>query len=146
MDTTFVTITRPQLNTWEYYNKAHKTFGLLYQVIVSLGSPFRILAFDGPFKGSASDVSIFRGSTLNRLIADERVMCDKGYVSEEKCWTPPIGSMTTLTQEQKLERRKVTRIRQLNERLIGRLVTWGIFKKSISILAFIRNVLMWLRP
>jgi hypothetical protein len=51
----------------------HRTFGLLYQVIVSLGQPFRILAFDGPFKGSAADVSIFRGSTLRRLLPGERV-------------------------------------------------------------------------
>jgi hypothetical protein len=56
-------------------------------------------------------------------------MADKGYVKEEKCWTPPMGSMNQLSDDDKLKRRKVTRIRHLNERAIGRLVTWGIFKK-----------------
>jgi hypothetical protein len=109
---------------------AHKAYGLLYQVIVSLGTPFRILAFDGPFKESASDVGIFQGSTLRRLLDGERVMCDKAYVSEAKCWTPPLGSMNQLSPIQKEQRRKVTRIRHLNERLIGRLTYWGLFKKK----------------
>ena len=57
-------------------------------------------------------------------------MADKAYVSEEKCWTPPLGSMASMSPENKLKRRKVTRIRHLNERVIGRLVTWGVWKKA----------------
>ena len=102
----------------------------MYQVVCSLGKPFRFLSFDGPFKGAAADVSIIRATIIPKLLPDERVMCDKGYWQEEKCWCPPTGSMNSLSNEQKLERRKVTRIRQLNERLIGRLTMWGFFKRK----------------
>jgi hypothetical protein len=57
-------------------------------------------------------------------------MTDKGYYQEEKCWCPPTGKMGNLTVEEKIKRRKVTSIRQLNERLIGRLTFWGCFKKK----------------
>jgi hypothetical protein len=99
-------------------------------VIVSLGQPFRILALDGPFKGAANDLTIFRMSTLNRLLKNERVIADRGYVKESMCWTPPLGSMLRMSEEDKLKRRKVTRIRQLNERMIGRLKFWGVFCKK----------------
>lgn len=56
-------------------------------------------------------------------------MGDKGYSADETCWCPPRGEYEKFTVEQKIERRKVTVIRHLNERGIGRLVAWGIFKK-----------------
>jgi hypothetical protein len=120
------------LDTWEYFNKDKKDFGFLYQVACSLGKPFRILSFDGPFKGSAADVSIMRLTIVPQLLEGEKVMCDKGYWQEEHCWTPPIGSIQNLSRNEKIERRKVTRIRQLNERLIGRLKTWGVLKRRWS--------------
>jgi hypothetical protein len=131
VDTTFVPIQRPYLNTWEYYRKDKKDYGFLYQVSCSLGKLFRILSFDGPFKGSVADVSILRYTIIPQLKEDEKLMC-KGYWQEERCWTPPTGSMQSLSTEEKIERRKVTRIRHLNERLIGRLKTWGFFKRKWS--------------
>jgi hypothetical protein len=118
------------LSPWEYYNKDKKAHGLLYQVVCSLGKPFRFLSFNGPFKGSAADVSILRTTVLPLLKEDEKIMCDKGYTQEEKCWCPPKGKITKMTQEEKCKRRKVTRIRHLNERLIGRLTKWGCFKRK----------------
>ena len=103
--------------------------GFNYQVVCSLGKPFRILDFDGPFKGSAADVSVFRSTLKNKLQEREKVMCDKGYLQEERCWCPPSGNMQTMTEEEKIKRRKVTRIRQVNERLIGRLKFWGCFQR-----------------
>lgn len=119
-DTTFCRIRQPYLSPWEYFRKEKKDFALLYQVVVSLGKPFRILSFEGPFKGSAADVSIFRSTIKPQLLEEEYVMCDKGYFQEEKCWCPPTGFIQGLSDEQKFHRRAVTRIRQLNERLIGR--------------------------
>jgi hypothetical protein len=101
----------------------------LYQVVCSLGKPFRILSFEGPFKGSAADVSIIRETIIPLLRENEKVMCDKGYYQEEKCWCPPTGAMNQLSAEEKLKRRKVTRIRQINERLNNRITFWGCFKK-----------------
>ncbi len=95
----------------------------------SLGKPFRILSFDGPFKGSAADVSIFRDTIGPALKENEKVMTDKGYYQDERCWHPPLGHINSLSVEDKIKRRKVTRIRNLNERLIGRLTFWGVFKK-----------------
>ena len=100
-----------------------------YQVVCSLGKPFRILSFDGPYKGSAADVSIARETIIPQLKENERIMADKGYYQEKKCWTPPIGPISQMDSAKKTMRRKVTRIRHLNERLIGRLSFWGIFKK-----------------
>lgn len=100
-----------------------------YQVVCSLGKPFRFLAFQGPFKGAAADVSIMRKCSLPELLPREKVMTDKGYWQEERCWTPPTGKIQELTTELKINRRKVTSIRHLNERLIGRLTQWGFFKK-----------------
>ena len=102
----------------------------MYQVVCSLGKPFRILSFDGPFKGSAADVSIMRNTILSKLKKDEFVMCDKGYRQEERCWCPPSGKVATMSAEDKIKRRAVTIIRQLNERIIGRIVTWGFFKRK----------------
>jgi hypothetical protein len=129
VDTTFVRIAKPTLSSWEYYNTHKHDFVLIYQVVCSLGKPFRILSFDGPFKGSAADVSIIRDTVVPSLKSREKVMCDKGYWQEERCWCPPTGAMKKLSVEDKIKRRKVTRIRQLIERLIGRIKTWGCFKK-----------------
>jgi hypothetical protein len=88
---------------------------------VSLGKPFRILSFDGPFKGSAADVSIVR-STLTPLLEEkELIMCDKGYIFEAKCWSPPSVKIATFSVEEKEKRREVTKVSYLNERLIGRI-------------------------
>lgn len=119
----------PYLNQWEYFNNNKKDYTLQYQVVCSLGKPFRILSFDGPFKGSAADVSIFRDTLVPSLVTNEKVMTDKGYHQEERCWHPPLGHINNLSVEDKIKRRKVTRIRNLNERLIGRLTFWGVFKK-----------------
>ena len=62
------------------------------------------------------------------LKENEKVMTDRGYHQEtEYCWTPPTGNL--LTVQQKIERRKVTCMRHLNERIIGRLKTWGVMTK-----------------
>lgn len=124
VDTTFTPISRPYLSEWEYFNSKKNDHGFLYQVVVSLGKPFRILSFEGPFKGSAADVSIYRSTILPRLMNEEEVMTDRGYYQEETCWCPPTGK--NLTQEDKIKRRHVTSIRHLNERVIGRVKMWGI--------------------
>jgi hypothetical protein len=125
-----VRIRQPYICPWEYYNGNKKDYTLNYQVVASLGKPFRILSFDGPFKGSAADVSIFRDTVMKELKPNEKVMTDKGYYHEaERCWFPPLGHINSLSREDKIKRRMVTRIRQLNERMIGRLTFWGIFKK-----------------
>lgn len=108
----------------------HHAFGFKYQVTCSLGKPFRLISFEGPFSGSASDVTIFRDTIAPHLIENERVMCDKGYYQDERCWCPPTGDQSSLTDAEKLAKRKVTRIRQLNERLNGRLKGWGFFRKK----------------
>jgi hypothetical protein len=117
------------LRTWEYYKKDKKDHGLVYQIVCSLGKPFRILSFLGPFKGSAADVSILRATIIPKLLTGERILCDKGYYQEEKCWCPPVGEMNGMSQQQKLERRNITNLRQLIERVIGRMKSWGCLTK-----------------
>jgi len=130
VDTTFVRIKRPHLHPWEYFRKEKGDFGMLYQIACSLSKPFRFLHFDGPFKCSAAEVSIFRATLVPRMRKGERVMTDKGYYQDtERCWHPPLGPLASLSSEDKLRRRQVTRIRHLNERIIGRLTTWGCFKR-----------------
>ncbi len=119
----------PSSSPWEYYNNNKNSYGLLYQVVSSLGKPFRIVSFQGPFKGAAADVSIFRSTLLPSLLRNERVMCDKGYWQEKRCWCPPNGTINSLTTNEKRERRKVTRIRHLNERLISRISSWMLQEK-----------------
>lgn len=130
MDTTFARIKQPHLHPWEYYNSHKEDFTLQYQLTASLGKPFRILSFEGPYKGSAADVSVFRETLVPLMKDKEKVMTDKGYWQDEvHCWCPPLGEISTMSLENKIKRRKVTRIRQLNERMIGRLKFWGLFKK-----------------
>lgn len=129
VDTTFVPIKKPYLSPWEYYSPHKNDHGFYYQVVCSLGKPFRFLAFDGPYKGSAADVSIFRETILPKLKDRENVMCDRGYHQEDRCWCPPTGSISDLSPDEKRRRREVTSIRHLNERLIGRLKFWGCMKK-----------------
>jgi len=129
VDTTFVHITQPYLSPWEYYSQNKKDFGLDYQVVCSLGKPFCLLSFEGPFKGSAADVSIFRDTLKPLLREGERVMCDRGYYQDERCWCPPLGDIDQLTIAEKIRRRAVTSIRHLVERIIGRLKFWGCMKK-----------------
>lgn len=95
----------------------------------SLGKPFRFLSFNGPFKGAAADVTIAREEIIPLLKEKEKVMTDKGYWQEKKCWTPPVGPISQMNESTKIKRREVTRIRHLNERLICRLTFWGCFKK-----------------
>ena|SRR6185312_4637445 len=121
---------KPSLSPWEYYNKDKKGYGLVYQLVVSLGKPFRILSFNGPFKGAAADVSILRSTVYKSMREDEMVMCDKSYRFEAKCWCPPEGEIDSLSNEEKYKRREVTRIRHIVERVIGRLKMWGIFSKK----------------
>lgn len=106
-----------------------KDHGLLYQVVVSLGKPFRIISFEGPYKGAAADVSIFRATILPHLLEGEKVMCDKGYIQEERCWCPPGGSYSDLTLQQKIDRRQVTSIRHLVERVICVLKSFGFLRR-----------------
>jgi len=130
VDTTFCRITRPYLSPWEYFNSHKNCHALLYQVVVSLGKPFRILSLDGPFKGAASDVGILRVTLLSKLRNGERLMADKGYEKEQRCWVPPLGKIRTLSPEQRQARTLVGRIRQLNERAIARLKTWGFMNRK----------------
>ena len=123
-------IRQPYVHPWEYWNSNKKDYTLNYQVVASLGKPFRIISFDGPFKGSAADVSVFRDTLVPRLRPNEKVMTDKGYHLEtERCWFPPVGHINALSVEEKIRRRKVTRIRHLNERVVGRLKFWRFFKR-----------------
>lgn len=97
---------------------------------MSLGKPYRILHFDGPFKGSCSDVSIMRSTILPQLRNGEKAMCDKGYLAEPlTCLTPPRGKFSTYTREQRAMYIEVSKIRQLNERAIGRIMEWGVMVK-----------------
>jgi hypothetical protein len=129
VDSTFVRIKRPYMRRWEYYSREKHDFGMVYQIVGSLGKPFRILSFEGPFKASAADVSIFRTTILPKMKEEEKILGDKGYRQEKKCWCPPTGNINKLSTEEKKSRRKVTMIRQIVERLIGRLKCWGCFKK-----------------
>lgn len=130
VDTTFVETKRPYLNTHFYYNSHKNKYGIVYQVACSLGKPFRIVHFSGPKKGGCSDVSILRSTLLPLLRNGEKIMCDKAYLAESRCWTAPKGKFQTLTREGKGNFIDVARIRQLNERLIGRLSQWGVFSKK----------------
>ncbi len=124
--------TTPEMSPWEYYNVNKNAYGYLYQIGASLGKPFQFVSFDGPFKGSAADVSIIRSTLVPQLEKDEIIMCDKGYRHESRCWCPPEGNIGSMCAEDKAKRREVTKIRQLNERVIGRLVLWGVFKRKWS--------------
>ena len=131
VDTTFVPIQQPHLEPWEYYNKNKNSFGLLYEVCVSLGRPFRLLSFRGPFKGAASDVTIFRDSIMKKMRYGEKAMADKAYRQEkEYVWCPPEGKMSGLNDEQKAARRRVTVTRHLVERAIGRIKSWGFMNRK----------------
>lgn len=130
VDSKFVRIGTPYLNPWHYYSIHKASHGILYQVVVSLGKPYRILSFDGPFKGAAADVSIYRCTIKPKLRVDEKVMADKGYLADSTCITPPKGTFASLDAKGKAEFLNVTKIRQLNERVIGRLNQWGCFSKK----------------
>lgn len=121
-------------------NKHKNDHGITYQVAMTLGKPFVICSFLGPFKGSAADVSIFRTTLKPKLRKDEKVMTDKGYWQDDCCWAPPTGKYKEFTEEMKIRRRCVTIIRHLNERGIGRLTFWGIFKRRWTD-SFIRHKL-----
>lgn len=56
-------------------------------------------------------------------------MCDKGYLNEPRCITPPEGKFSSYSHEQRAQYIKVSKIRQLNERVIGRVMEWGIMVK-----------------
>lgn len=129
MDTTFARIKQPSLSPWEFYNKHKNDYTIQYQVTASLGRPFRILSFEGPYRGAAADVTVFRDTLVPLLKDGEKVMTDKGYWQDSHCWCPPKGDIAGMSVENKIKRRKVTRIRHLNERMIGRLKFWGLFKK-----------------
>jgi hypothetical protein len=133
VDTKFVRTAEPHLSPWECYNVNKKAYGILYQVTVSLGKPYRILRFEGPFKGAASDVSIIIETLIPSLLSGEKVMCDKGYLNEDRCLTPPKGKFPTLDHEGRHLFIDITRVRQLNERVIGRLCLWGCFSKKWSL-------------
>jgi len=130
VDSTFVPIRRPYLQPYYYYNVAHKGHGFLYQVTASLGQPYRILHFAGPYRGSCSDGSIIRTTVIPLLREGEKVMCDKGYLNESRCMTPPEGKFGALSHEQRSQYIEVARVRQLNERVIGRIMEWGIMVKK----------------
>jgi len=97
VDTTFVETTRPFMSPYFYFNSHKNKYGLLYQVTCSFGKPFRILHFAGPFKGGVSDVGIIRSTLIPLLRGGEMIMCDKGYLSEPRCWTAPRGKFQSLT-------------------------------------------------
>lgn len=129
VDTTFVRTRKPCFRSYYYYNKNKNDYGLLYQITCSFSKPFRILDFSGPFKGSSSDVGIIRSTIIPRLNEGEKFLCDKGYVNEPLCITAPKGKFSSLTFEQKGVYIDIARIRQINERVIGRVVEWGLMKK-----------------
>jgi hypothetical protein len=104
----------------------HQAYGLNYQVTCSLGAPYRILEFSGPYKGSCADVTIFRKSLISRLRDGERVLCDKAYLYESRCLTAPRGKFHSLDRDGRSRFIYVSRIRQINERVIGRIKQWGV--------------------
>jgi hypothetical protein len=124
---------KPYLRPYFYFNMRHGSYGLLYQVTCSLGTPYRILEFSGPYKGSCADVTIFRKSIICRLRDGERVLCDKAYAAESKCMTSPRGKYGSLSPIGRSQFIAVSRIRQINERVIGRCKQWGLLKKQWSL-------------
>jgi hypothetical protein len=130
VDSKFVRTRPPHLNPWHYYSVHKASYGVLYQVVVSLGKPYRILSLDGPFKGSCADVTIYRTTIKPQLKIEEKVMADKGYLVDSTCITPPQGTYSSLDAIGKSLFIAVTKIRQLNERAIGRLNLWGCFSKK----------------
>jgi hypothetical protein len=120
----------PYLQPYLYYDQHHNAYGLKYQVGCSISYPIRIVEFSGPYKGGRSDVGIFRSTLLPLLEERELVMCDKAYLAEKRCWTPPKGKFITLSREDKGKSIVVTKIRQVNERVIGRLSEWGVMDKK----------------
>ena len=131
VDSTFVRVRRPYLNEWEYYSNYKKDFGFHYQVCCSMDRPYRLLDFQGPYKGSASDVSIVRETLVPRLRSTKYLLCDKGY-KERTCWCPATGRFKNLTPEQQVEYTRITSVRQVNERIIGRIKAWGCTRRRSS--------------
>ena len=118
------------MRSYFYYNVNHAAYGLLYQVTCSLGKPYRILEFSGPYKGSCADVTIFRRTILHRLNHSERVLCDKAYRFEKKCLTSPVGKFRALSSSGRRQFIAISKIRQINERVIERIKEWGVMKKK----------------
>ena len=77
VDTTVVRIPRPVYSDWEYYNKNKKCHCFIFQVAVSFDQPYRILSFEGPFKGSTSDVAIFRTTLAPQMFVNEFAQQDE---------------------------------------------------------------------
>jgi hypothetical protein len=63
----------------------------------------------------------------------ERVLCDKAYAAESKCMTSPRGKYGSLSPIGRSQFIAVSRIRQINERVIGRCKQWGLLKKQWSL-------------
>lgn len=118
------------MRDYYYYCLRKNAYGILYQVTVSLGRPYRILDFSGPFKGSCSDSSIIKATIIPQISEEEKIMCDKAYRFVPNCWTASAGKFSSLSSDERREYITIAKIRQLNERVIGRLAQWGVMKKK----------------
>ena len=102
IDTFFCVIEAPELLRHEYYNLHYYGHGLKYQVVIAIGCP-RICALSLGFRGSASDVAIWKKSgVLEHMRDDEVFLADKLYRGDpSKFITPCPGKRNDLSEEDK---------------------------------------------
>lgn len=71
----------------EWYDYKHNHFGIKYEIAVCIVTGW-IVHYNGPFKGSIHDLTIFRWGLKKLLSLLEKVMADLGYVGDATVITP----------------------------------------------------------
>lgn len=109
--------------------KRCKSYFVLFQTVASLGTN-RIVSVDGPFKGSAADVTIARESIIPQMLPDERLLADAGY-RHENCnhmIVAPGGQSASMTSTEREFAGQVHSARQVVERLYSRMQEFNVIK------------------
>ena len=80
IDVTECEICEPQHYEWEYFSVKHQQHSLKYEIALSMDE--RIIWVNGPFKGSANDLTIARSEFVRQLPDNERALADLGYLGD----------------------------------------------------------------
>lgn len=145
VDVTRQRIQTPNFCAWEYWSGKDKFYALKYELAVSYRRPYKIIWFNGGYKGTISDIEVYRDQLKYALGNNEYLLGDKGYLGDPSLITPfknPHGDILRdpdkLRFNHKLQIRRQT-IERINKRVKDwRLAasTWRGFNYDFAITCF----------
>lgn len=127
VDVTRCRIDEPTYSPWQYWSAKDRFYAVKYEIAITAVEPKRIVSVVGPYKGSVSDLTIFREELEERMDEQERCVGDSAYIGADKVAAPFRNPQTRYERDYN---HILHLVRQSVERMNHRLKVFGSLKSG----------------